>query len=127
MENKVVLITGGSRGIGADLVKTFSENGYSVAFTYKNSKLRAEELSSKYNAIAIQADSAKEDEAISAVNDVINHFGKIDVLINNAGISSFSLFTDITAEEWREIFDVNVHGAFYFAREVSKKMIEKKQ
>ena len=127
MENKVALITGGSRGIGADLVKTFSENGYSVAFTYKNSKEKAKEISCKYNAVAIRADSAKENEALSAVNAVIDKFGKIDVLINNAGMSSFSLFTDITAEQWREIFDVNVHGAFYFTREVSRKMIEKKQ
>lgn len=126
MKNKAVLITGGSRGIGADLVKTFAENGYSVAFTYKNSKSAAEDLSKKYNAIAIQADSANESEVISAVNCVIDKLGTIDVLINNAGISSFSLFTDITAEQWRHIFDVNVHGAFYYTREISKEMIKKK-
>lgn len=127
MEAKTVLITGGSRGIGAEMVRLFSENNYNVAFTYKNSRARAEELAKKYNALPICANSACEDDVERAVALVEQSFGSVDVLINNAAISSFSLFTDITSQTWKEIFDVNVHGAFYYTRAVSCKMINKKQ
>lgn len=127
MGSKTVLITGGSRGIGAEMVRLFREHDYNVAFTYKNSCDAAEQIAKKYNALPIRADSAREDEAEAAVSAVIDAFGDIDVLINNAAISSFSLFTDIEPSAWREIFDVNVHGAFYYTRAVSRKMIYKKQ
>ena len=122
-----VLITGGSRGIGADMVRLFSEKGCSVAFTYKNSEERALSLSKETGALAICADSANEKEVIEAVKKANDFFGSTDVLINNAGISSFSLFTDITSEAWRNIFDVNVNGAFYFTKAILPQMIQKKQ
>ncbi len=126
MKSKVVLITGGSRGIGAEMVREFARENYTVAFTYKKSREAAEKLAKEYNALPICADSAKESEAVKAVAQVVEKFGGIDVLINNAGVSSFSLFTDLTDEAWRDIFDVNVHGVFYYTREASRKMIEKK-
>ncbi len=127
MGSKTVLITGGSRGIGAEMVRLFSEHNYNVAFTYKSSREAADQIARKYNALPICADSACEDEVEKAVCTVVDAFGDIDVLINNAAISSFSLFTDIEPSAWREIFDVNVHGAFYYTRAISRKMIQKKQ
>ncbi len=124
---KNVLITGGSRGIGADMVKLFSEKGFSVAFTYKSSEEKALSLAKDTGSLAICADSANENEVILAVKKANDFFGNIDVLINNAGISSFSLFTDISSDTWREIFDVNVNGAFYFTKAVLPQMIQKKQ
>ena len=127
MEKKIVLITGGSRGIGAEMVRAFCKNNYKVFFTYKNSKNEAQALEKEFGAVAIHADSAVEGDAVSAVKYVVDNFGAIDVLINNAAISSFSLFTDITGEVWKNIFDVNVHGAFYYTRESARSMISKKQ
>ena len=124
---KIVLITGGSRGIGRAMVELFAENGYSVAFTYKNSKDEAKKLAESTGALAIYADSAVEADVVSAVKQAENSFGKIDCLINNAGISSFSLFTDLTLEQWNEIVAVNLTGAFLYSREVTRGMVNRKQ
>ena len=126
MNSKTVLISGGSRGIGADMVRLFSEHNYNVAFTYKKSHENAREIAEKYNALPICADSACEEDVLSAVALVEKTYGGVDVLINNAAISSFSLFTDISTQQWKDIFDVNVHGAFYYTRAVLPKMINKK-
>ena len=123
---KTVLITGGSRGIGRAMVELFTSRGYSVAFTYKKSESEAKSLAEKTGALAIQADSASEDEVISAVSAVTSAFGKIDCLINNAGISSFSLFTDLSLEEWNRTIAVNLTGAFLYSRAVIPSMVREK-
>ena len=123
---KTVLITGGSRGIGRAMVKLFSENGYSVAFTYKNSENEAKSLAECVGALAIKADSTIESDVVGAVETVIKEFGHIDCLINNAGISSFSLFGDITLDDWNSIVSSNITGAFLYSREVLRSMISKK-
>ncbi len=124
---KTVLINGGSRGIGAELVRRFSERGYAVAFTYKSSRQEAEILAESTGALAIRADSAKEEDVISAVREVGEKLGAPFCLVNNAAVSSFSLFTDITLEMWEETMAVNLTGAFLYSREVSREMIKKKQ
>jgi len=123
---KNVLITGGSRGIGKALVEAFSTAGYKVAFTYNKSVSEAEEVSSRFCALAVKADSRSENEVISAVEKVKSALGGIDILINNAGVSSFSLFTDISLSEWNETFAVNVGGAFLYSKAVLPEMISKK-
>lgn len=123
---KTVLITGGSRGIGRAMVKLFSERGCSVAFTYNSSESSAAELSSMTGAIAIKADSASEQEVKDAVKIAEKKLGNIEILINNAAVSSFSLFTDITLEEWNKTFAVNVNGAFLYSRELLPNMIKNK-
>ncbi len=124
---KTVLITGGSRGIGKAMVETFASEGYLVAFTYKSSESEAKSLAESTGAIAIQADSAREADVVSAVMTAEKSIGSIDCLINNAGISSFSLFTDITLEEWNEHLAVNLTGAFLYSKAVIPKMIAKKR
>ncbi|MBQ8321680.1 MAG: 3-oxoacyl-ACP reductase FabG [Clostridia bacterium] len=123
---KTVLITGGTRGIGKEIARTFAKNGYQVAFTYKKSENEAKILAEELGALAIRADSALQDEVVSAVALVEKEYGKIDCLINNAAISSFSLFTDITLDEWNEMISVNLTGAFLYTREVSRRMIREK-
>ncbi len=120
---KNILITGGSRGIGREMVKAFSDKGYKVAFTYKCSVSEAEKLSKETGALAIMADSAKENEVIKAVLDAADTLGGIDVLINNAGISSFSLLQDLTLSEWNECMSVNLTSAFLYSREVIPYML----
>ncbi len=124
---KTVLITGGSRGIGRAMVELFCENGYKVAFTYKSSESQAKSLAEATGALAIKADSASEAEVVEAVKTAENVLGKIDCLINNAGISSFSLFTDLTLKEWNRHLAVNLTGAFLYSRAVIPGMVSRKR
>jgi 3-oxoacyl-[acyl-carrier protein] reductase len=123
---KTVLITGGSRGIGRAMVELFSKNGYCVAFTYKNSENEAKSLAEATGAICIKADSALESEVISAVKLAEEKLGHIDCLINNAGISSFSMFTDLTLEDWNRCIGVNLTGAFLYSKAVIPSMVSRK-
>ncbi len=123
---KTALVTGGSRGIGRAVVEELCKNGYTVAFTYKNSEIEAKSLAESTGALAIKADSASEAEVVSAVKEAVSFLGKIDCLVNNAGVASFSLFSDITLDLWNRIFSVNVTGAFLYSREVSRYMISEK-
>ena len=123
---KTALVTGGSRGIGKAIVELLCEKGYSVAFTYKSSENEAKSLAERTGALAIKADSASEEQVAFAVDKVIDSFGKIDCLVNNAGVSSFSLFTDLTLEEWNDTLNVNLTGAFLYSREAARDMIRRK-
>lgn len=128
MENKVVLVTGSSRGIGKATIIEFASKGYNVVINYKDSKSEAEELKrfveSKYNikALMIKADVSNENEVKNMVAEIIREFNSIDVLINNAGIAYDRTFDEIKIEEFEETLKVNVIGAFIVAREVSKYM-----
>ena len=95
---KNVLVTGGSRGIGREIVRAFCNVGYNVAFTYKSSHKDAECLAEETGALSINADSADANAVVNAVKVAEEQFGKIDILINNAAISTSSLFTDISLE-----------------------------
>jgi ABC-type transport system substrate-binding protein len=105
---KTVLITGGSRGIGASCVKLFSEAGYSVAFTYKNSEAAAQALAKKYGALAILADNQSEADITAAVERTVLEYGRIDCLINNASVSSFSLLQDVSRDTWDKTLGTNL-------------------
>ncbi len=124
---RTVLINGGSRGIGAEMVRRFAEAGDCVAFTYKRACEAASRLAAETGALAVRADTAVAAEVTAAVERVTAEYGAPSVLINNAAISSFSLLTDLTEEEWARIFAVNVHGAFYYCRAVLPAMIAKKE
>ena len=120
---KTALITGGSRGIGRAMVELFSSSGYRVAFTYKQSKEASDELALRTGGIAIRADGASEEEILRAVSISRAELGHIDCLINNAGISSFSLFTDVSLDQWQNVFSLNLNSAFLYSREIAKDMI----
>lgn len=119
-----VLITGGSRGIGSAMVRAFTKDGYRVAFTYKSSDDAATKLATETGATAIKADSTSEEQIISAVSKAALALGGIDILINNAGISSFSLLQDLSLAEWNECISVNLTSAFLFSREVIPYMLK---
>ena len=121
--NKRVLISGGSRGIGAALCQSFCENGYSVAFIYKSNDGAALSVAAKTGALAIKADVSDPDSAKNAVMTAYEQLGGFDVLINNAGVSQIKLFTDVSDEEFSSIVNTNLSGAFYLSREVSRYMI----
>ena len=120
---RTVLITGGSRGIGAAMVRLFTSRGYKVAFTYKNSEKAAALISSETGALAIRADSASGTNILNAVKTVEEKLGNVEILINNAAVSSFSLVTDVSSDAWRDMFSVNVDAAFLYSKSVLGSMI----
>ncbi len=129
--NKTVLITGGSRGIGAEMARSFAKAGYNVAVTYRSSKEAAEKLENEIRSlggtiISICADSSVPTDMETAVNRAAEQFGKIDVLINNAGIAQQKLFTDITDRDWDKMIGTNLSGVFYACRQVLPQMISRK-
>ena len=130
--NKVAVVTGGSRGIGAEIVKTLANENYKVILNYNNSKEQAEkiqqELLGKGKEIEIiKADVSKKEEAEKLIQFAINKFNKIDVLIDNAGISQEGLFTDITEAEWQKIMNTNLNSVFYCTQQALKYMIPEQQ
>ena len=120
-----VLITGGSRGIGAECVKAFSERGDRVVFFYHTASAETvEKLERETGAVGIRADVGDPDAVRDAVKKASELFGgRIDVLVNNAGIAQIKLFTDLTDADWRRMIATNLDGAFYVSREVSRLMI----
>ena len=130
-ENRTVLITGASRGIGAATARAFAAEGYSVAINYLKSGDSAEALKAEISERGGYAEIFRADVADAAsVNDmiraVINKFGKIDVLVNNAGIAEQRLFTDITSVAWDRMISVNLTGVFNCIKAVLPGMISRK-
>lgn len=118
-----VLISGGSRGIGAECVRRYTSLGDAVVFIYNKSSGSAQALSAETGAIAIQADVSDAVEAKSAVNQAVETLGGIDILVNNAGVAHIGLFTDLTDAEWRCLCDTNLSSVIYLSREASKYMV----
>lgn len=125
---KNILITGGSRGIGAACVRLFCERGYNVVFTYKNSRAEAQELEKTTGAHAVYCDLESESDIVCAVSEAKKIFGEVgvDILVNNAAISEIKLFSDITTEDWSRMMSVNLTAPYIFCREVLSDMIHKK-
>ena len=113
---KTAVITGGSRGIGAQLVRLFRENGWQVAFTYQKSREQALALARETGALALCCDAADEEETVSMAGAVLSRFHHIDALICNAGTAHTGLFQDMTAKEWDDLFALHVRGAFLATR-----------
>lgn len=125
--NKVVVVTGGSRGIGAEIVKFLAKLDYKVVLNYNKSESYAQDVKKELNNVEIfKADVSKKEEANALIDFAIKKYGKIDVLINNAGIAQTKLFTEITDEDWKNIIDTNLNSAFYCSREAVKNMIHNK-
>ena len=124
---KNVLITGGSRGIGKEMVKLFSDNGYSVAFTYKSSDESARELVALTGALAVKADSNIPSDIERAVDIVRCELGSIDILINNAGVCGFSMFSDITLDQWQAMLNTNLTSAFLYTQKCLPDMVHAKR
>ena len=127
---KVALITGGSRGIGKAIVEKFIESNYRVAFTYLNSEDSANEICQKYNkndnlnVIAIKCNVEDFFDIENCIERVIKVFGSIDVLVNNAGISSINLFLDTNKSEWSRVIKTNLDSVYHFSNKVIPYMLE---
>ena len=130
--NKNVLVTGGTRGIGEAISREFAKKGYNLIINYVNSNDKAQnlkqELEKEYNikVLPIQTDISNEISIKNMVDTAINEFGKIDVLVNNAGIVIDKEFEDKTVEEWKKTLDINLIAPFVLTKLVGKEMIKQK-
>lgn len=129
--SKTVLITGASRGIGKESAVLFAKSGYNVIINYLNSEKNALELCDslsiyKNKYISIKADVSNTDQVNKMVDLATETFGKIDVLVNNAGIAQQKLFTEISSEDWDTMFNINVKGIYNCCKKVVPLMIQKK-
>ncbi|WP_343337076.1 3-oxoacyl-[acyl-carrier-protein] reductase FabG [Terrisporobacter petrolearius] len=125
---KTALITGASRGIGREMAKLFAKNNYNVVINYNYSEKEAQELfeeltNENYSVRIFKADISNINEANALVNYTIGQFERIDVLINNAGISKYNLFTDISYEEWHNVMNVNLNSVFYVTKKTLQYML----
>ena len=130
--NKTVLVTGGSRGIGRATIIEFAKHGYNVVINYVSDDNAADELKKDLienydvDVMLAKCDISDEEGVKQMVSSIIDKYGKIDVLVNNAGIAIDTTFEDKTVENFRRTLDVNLIGAFIVAKEVGKHMLENK-
>ncbi len=122
LSGKVVLITGGSRGIGAACVDKFAEAGATIVFTYRENEEAASQLISKYSfqseIMSYKVDLSVEEEISHCVKNVSSEFGGIDILVNNAGIWKMGEFETLELKNWSETIDINLTGSYLFSRHV---------
>ena len=125
MKDKIVLITGGVRGLGRATAIYLNELGYTVISDYKERDDKAEELKN-LGIDTFKANITKRENAKKLIDYVIDKYGKIDVLVNNAGIDSEGLFQDITDEEYKRVMDGNFYSLFVTTQEVIPYMLKNK-
>ena len=126
MNPNIILISGASRGIGRQIAIDLSQTGYTVIANYNKSEQSAKELQTQFNIDTFQADISKGTEIKQLTDYVLKKYGKIDVLINNAGISQTKLFTDITDEDWNKMINTNLYSAFKLTQKCLPNMIHNK-
>ena len=131
LEGKVAVVTGGSRGIGAEIAKVLAKNGALVAINYQNSSERADAVIREIEqeggtAFAFKADVLMADNVHNFIEEVIKRYGQIDILINNAGITRDKTFRKMSIEEWEEVINVNLNSVYKTTSAVINNMLEKK-
>lgn len=129
LENKVAIVTGGSRGIGESIVLKLAESGANIAFTYVSSDEKAKALEEKVKSMGVKAKAYKSNagdfsDCEKMVTDVINEFGTVDILVNNAGISKDNLLLRMSPEQWDEVMATNLKSVFNMTKQVIRPMMK---
>lgn len=128
---KIAIVTGASRGIGKEIAIQLAKNGVKVIANYNKSENQAKELKQELEKINIKidifkADVSKREEGHKLVEYALNKYGKIDILINNAGISEYKMFADETDDDWNRVINNNLYSAFMMSQEVIPSMVHEK-
>ncbi|MFK7797061.1 MAG: 3-oxoacyl-[acyl-carrier-protein] reductase [Aureispira sp.] len=129
LNNKVALITGGSRGIGATMVNVFAAQGAHVVFTYRSSEERAQKVVAEAavhgtTVKAVAADASSFEETQALVNSVLKEFGKIDILVNNAGITRDNLLMRMSESDWDDVMNNNLKSVYNFTKCIMRPMLK---
>ncbi len=129
IENKVAIVTGGSRGIGEAIALKLAENGAHIAFSYVSSHEKAKELEEKLRLMGVKARAFKSNaadfgECEKMVNEVVKEWGTIDILVNNAGISKDNLLLRMTPEQWEEVIQTNLSSVYNMTKQVIRPMMK---
>jgi len=132
LENKVAIVTGGSRGIGEGIVLKLAESGAHVAFTYVSSDEKAKLLEEKIKTFGVNAKAYKSNAGVyedceAMVNDVVKEFGTVDICVNNAGISKDNLLLRMTPDQWDEVMTTNLKSVFNMTKQVIRPMMKSKK
>ena len=131
-EKKTVFVTGGSRGIGKEVALKFAENGYDVILNYVSDKTDVDGLTKELKekgaeSLILKADVSNVEQVEDVVKQAIEKFGKIDVLVNNAGITKDNLLMRMSEEEFDKVLEINLKGTFIVTKAVTKYMMKKRQ
>ena len=132
LENKNVIITGASRGIGKGIAQVFAQHGANVAFTYSSSEAPALELENELSALGVKAKAYKSnaasfDESEKLVEQVLEDFGGVDVLINNAGITKDNLLMRMGEEDFDSVIEINLKSVFNMTKAVQRTMLKQRK
>ncbi len=132
LEGKTAIVTGGSRGIGKGIVKVFAEQGANVAFTYSSSAQAAKEIEKELSGLGVkvkgyQSNAADFEQAQELANEVMQEFGSIDVLVNNAGITKDNLLMRISEEDFDKVIEVNLKSVFNMTKAVQRTMLKQRK
>ena len=130
-EKQVVFVTGGSRGIGKAIALKYAENGYNVVINYVSENTNIDELKDEFDkysieSLIVKADVSKAEEVENAVKQAIEKFGKIDVLVNNAGITKDTLLMRMKEEDFDKVIEINLKGTFLVTKAVTPYMMKRR-
>jgi len=131
LENKVALITGASKGIGRSIAQRFIEEGAKVAFTFLSSVERGKSLETELSSLGgqakgFQSDASSSEDAEKLINDVISHFGQIDIIVNNAGITKDTLMLRMSEEDFDSVINTNLKSVFNTTKHAQRSMLKQR-
>ncbi len=131
LDGKIALVTGGTRGIGKGICEKFAQEGATVVFTYVASEAKAKTLEAELAShggvvMAVRSDAADFEQAEALVNDVVAQFGKLDIVVNNAGITRDNLLMRMKEEDWDEVMDTNLKSVFNITKAVQRTMLKQR-
>jgi 3-oxoacyl-[acyl-carrier protein] reductase len=132
LSGKSAVVTGASRGIGRAIALRLAEQGADVAFSYVSNEAAAKETAAAIEAfgrkgLPVQADVSKPESADALIKAALEAFGKVDILVNNAGITRDDLIMRMSLEDWRDVLETNLFGAFYAIKAVTRPMLKAKR
>lgn len=131
LENKVILITGGSKGIGKGIALTCAQHGADIVFTYLSSEEKAMAVKKEIEDLGVRvkaykSDASKMEEATALVDDVVKEFGKIDAIVNNAGITKDGLLMRMSEENWDDVININLKSVFNMTKAAQRTLLKQR-